>query len=158
MENVLQPREIEGIVIRRLESGDFQKGIIELLSTLTKVGNLTEEIFCRTLSFMNSRPNEYYVIVFEDLATQKLVAHGTLLVEQKLLYEGGKCGHIEDVVVAKNCQGRGIGKQLVTFLVNLSRELGCYKVILDCKDEIKGFYEICGLEQRFVCMAKYHMK
>ncbi|CAG9326817.1 unnamed protein product [Blepharisma stoltei] len=156
MESLIQSRSTEGFIIRRLEIGDYNKGFCELLSNLTVVGNLTEETFQGIFNRINSKPNEYFIIVFEDRVSEKLLAHGTLLVEEKFIHAGGKVGHIEDIVVAKGCQGRGLGKQLVTLLIDLSKELGCYKVILDCKEELKGFYESCGMEQRSIEMAKYH--
>jgi glucosamine-phosphate N-acetyltransferase len=87
----------------------------------------------------------------------KVVGTASLLVERKFLHKGGRAGHIEDVAVHPNYQRRGIGKALVMHLVEEARKRGCYKVILDCKDELAVFYEKCGFKRgqcqmRFDCM------
>jgi glucosamine-phosphate N-acetyltransferase len=87
----------------------------------------------------------------------KVVGTASLLVERKFLHKGGKAGHIEDVAVHPNYQRRGIGKALVMHLVEEAQKRSCYKVILDCKDELVVFYEKCGFKRgqcqmRFDCM------
>lgn len=155
METLISSKAPEGFMCRRLASGDFSKGFSQLLENLTTVGDLNEEKFEEIIEKLNQRPEEYIIIVFVDPENQKLVAHGTILIEQKLIHSGSKVGHIEDIVVSKDLRGRGIGKQLVTSLVDIGRFLGCYKVILDCKDELIPFYESCGLQTRCTHMGIY---
>jgi glucosamine-phosphate N-acetyltransferase len=61
-------------------------------------------------------------------------------------------GHIVDVAVWKNYEGRGVGGALVAAAVQRAKELGCYKVILDCKPELVGFYERLGFAKHDVGM------
>jgi glucosamine-phosphate N-acetyltransferase len=72
------------------------------------------------------------VVVGEHLATKKIVAAATLLVERKFIHACGITGHVEDVVVSKAMRGRNLGVKLIEALKYLSKELGCYKLILDC--------------------------
>lgn len=37
----------------------------------------------------------------------------------------------------------------------MAKEIGCYKVILDCSEGNVGFYERCGLVRKEVQMVKY---
>ena len=60
--------------------------------------------------------------------------------------------HIEDVAVRKGYQGRGVGSSLVKSAVEMARELGCYKCILDCGSELVGFYEGVGFSRHDVGM------
>lgn len=55
-----------------------------------------------------------------------------------------KMGQIEDVVVAPNARGKGVGKVLVQGLLALSTEKKCYKVILNTNDQNIPFYEKLG--------------
>ena len=56
-------------------------------------------------------------------------------------------GHIEDVVVSKEYEGKGIGIKLVTSLLEKAKAMNCYKTILDCNDELIPFYERIGFKQ-----------
>lgn len=77
-------------------------------------------------------------------ATDELVASGTLFIERKYIHAGGIAGHIEDIVVSPSTQGHGLGLRLVKGLRELGELVGCYKVILDCKEEKVGEW-ICLL-------------
>ena len=59
-----------------------------------------------------------------------------------------RVGHIEDVVVSKEFEGRGIGMKLVRSLLEKAEIMNCYKTILDCKDELIPFYERIGFRTR----------
>ena len=49
--------------------------------------------------------------------------------------------HIEDVVVRKEFQGRKIGQKIIKYVLEIAKNKGCYKTILDCSDDVKSFYE-----------------
>ena len=86
---------------------------------------------------------------FED---DRLVGTISLLVEQKFIHNGGLVGHIEDAAVRSDCGGRGIGRALVAHAVEKCRDKGCYKVILDCAENLVGFYGKSGFREAGVCM------
>jgi glucosamine-phosphate N-acetyltransferase len=77
----------------------------------------------------------------------KVVGSTTLLIEQKFIHQGGLVGHIEDVVVDKNFQGQKIGEKIMKYLLDIAKNQGCYKTILDCTDDVKPFYEKLGFKQ-----------
>lgn len=112
-------------------------------------------LFEKRLQEITSNP-DYTVLVVEDRERNGgLVGSATLLIERKLLRDAGLVGHVEDVVVDKTVRGKGIGEGLVKRLVDIAREKGCYKVILDCGEENVRFYQKCGLERKEVHMVKY---
>ncbi len=49
---------------------------------------------------------------------------------------------------------RGYSKKLITFLLDKAKEENCYKVILNCKIELKKFYENCGMIQEGIFFSK----
>ena len=51
--------------------------------------------------------------------------------------------------------GKGIGKTIVKMLRDHGEEKGCYKVILDCKEELLPFYGKNGFERKEVQAAWY---
>jgi glucosamine-phosphate N-acetyltransferase len=77
---------------------------------------------------------------------EKIVGSTTLLIEPKFIHQGGIVGHIEDVVVSKEFQGEKIGKKIIKYVLELAKNHGCYKTILDCSDDVKVFYEEIGFK------------
>ena len=73
-----------------------------------------------------------------------------------LIHNGGLVGHIEDVVVRKDCEGTGIGIKLVLSLLDYAKKKQCYKTILDCNDSVKPFYEKIGFKYESNCMRYNH--
>ena len=68
----------------------------------------------------------------------------------------GKAGHIEDIAVAKDQQGKKLGLRLIQALDYVAASVGCYKTILDCSEANEGFYVKCGFRRAGLEMAHYH--
>lgn len=132
------------IVIRRLKKEDLWNGFLTTLDSLRQTSSI-EKSTAETI-FDKINANEEYIIAVAEL-NGKIVGATTLFIETKFIHNGGKVGHIEDVVVDKNHQGRGIGEKIIRYLLNEAQKRGCYKTILDCKDEVKPFYEKIGFIQ-----------
>ena len=128
--------------IRELKPADFGKGFIETLGNLSDTEGLSLGEARGILKAMK-RAGLYHTFVAVG-ADGKVLGATTLLVEQKFTHGGGLVGHIEDVVVRKGHDGRGIGSSVVKEAVGMAKELGCYKVILDCKEDLEAFYARLG--------------
>lgn len=130
-------------IIRELQKEDLGKGFLTTLDSLRLTSNIdknkAEEIFKK----IDSNPD--HIIAVAELEG-KIVGATTLLIESKFIHNGGLIGHIEDVVVDKNFQGQKIGEKIMKYLLELAANRGCYKTILDCTDEVKGFYEKSGFK------------
>lgn len=131
-------------IIRKLRIDDLQNGFLTSLDSLRKASDIdkskAEEIFKK----IDSNPD--YTIVVAEI-DGKVVGSTTLLIEQKFIHQGGLVGHIEDVVVDKNFQGQKIGEKIMRYLLEIAKNQGCYKTILDCTDDVKLFYEKLGFKQ-----------
>ena len=132
------------IKVREFKEKDLFNGFLESLDSLRKASNLSpkkaKEIFKKI-----SLDKNYKIYVTE--LDSKIVGAATIFIEQKFIHEGGKVGHIEDVVVRKKYQGKGIGQEIVKELVKYAKKKGCYKTILDCSDELIPFYEKIGFKR-----------
>jgi len=93
---------------------------------------------------MKSCPNTYYIIVVEDTHTGEVIGTATLLMEQKFIHDCAKRGRVEDVVVSDQHRGKQLGKLLLTVVTLLAKKLECYKITLDCRDQMISFYESLG--------------
>lgn len=137
---------------RPVKGSDYNE-YLATLSVLTTVGIVSEEQFHQLVETWNRNPDIYFPRVIAD-ENDNVVATGMLLVEQKLIHGCGKVGHIEDIAVAKSQQGKKLGNFLIEQLSMMSKENGCYKVILDCSQHNVGFYEKCGYNDLGVFMTR----
>lgn len=143
--------------VRRLELEDYDKGYMNCLNQLTISVDSTKDEFTTRYNLMKSK-GDYHIFVIVDLNNNRIVASGTLFVEYKILRGCAKKGHIEDIVVDKDTRGSGLGKKIVTRLIKLSEELGCYKTALVCEKDNIPFYEKCGLTEKEREMVIYNKK
>ena len=125
-----------------------------LLGQLTEINVETMEMQ-RTKDFINGLNENHCIYVIECESTNTVIATGTLLIENKLIRNYGKVGHIEDIVVDKHWRGYGLGKILIDHLGKESKSKGCYKCILDCSDENTEFYEKCSYVRKGAQMSLY---
>ena len=141
------------VTFRKLEESDIMAGFLESLDSLRKASDLTEEKSKEIFNKIKSNPNH---VVFIAVLDSKVIGSTTLLIEPKFIHKGGKVGHIEDVVIAKEYQGTGIGEKLINFVLDHAKQNQCYKTILDCTDDVKQFYEKIGFKKHSNCMRFDH--
>lgn len=104
-------------------------------------------------NFVSELHKNHIIKVIEE--DGEIVASGTLVMEPKIIHHFGKVGHIEDIFVNPEYQGQGLGQEIVTHLIDLSKQSGCYKCILNCDVNLIKFYQKCGLEPKNMQMVKY---
>ncbi len=132
------------MLIREMVPADIERGLFEVLSELSKVGDLNGHQAEKILKDRNLRGVKTYVAF--DLG--RVVGTASLLIEPKFIHQGGLVGHIEDVAVDRKLWGKGTGQDLVNHCIEQARQAGCYKVILNCAPSLTTFYEKCGFEVR----------
>ncbi|ORY46488.1 hypothetical protein BCR33DRAFT_715554 [Rhizoclosmatium globosum] len=119
----------EGYTIRPLHGGDYEKGFLDTLGSLTSVGPVSKQQFTERFNYIKARNDTYFTIVVEDLKSGKIIGAGSIIVERKFV------GHIEDIVTAESARGLNLG--------------------LDCAEKNVPFYNKCGFVQKEVEMAWY---
>jgi len=132
------------ILIREIEENDLENGFLESLDFLRKASDIDKNKAKEILKKIKQNTNHIIHVAVDD---NKIVASTTLLVEQKFIHDGGLVGHIEDVVVRKEYEGKGIGIKLVMSMLERAKEKNCYKTILDCNDHVKQYYERIGFKR-----------
>lgn len=168
----------EGYRFRALRRSDYASGFLECLRVLTTVGEISETDFQKQYDSMDAQEG-YYIMVIEDTTRPDVpvVATGALIVERKLyiwshslssvtkklintysIHSLGRVGHIEDIAVSKDQQGKKLGLRLIQALDYVAENVGCYKTILDCSEVNEGFYIKCGFRRAGLEMAHYHNK
>ncbi len=110
---------------------------LESLYRLAPLGNKSAEHL--RIVFTNSR---YKFFAYEQ---QKLVAAG------RVLADGADCSYICDVAVMPSHQGSGLGREMISRLVEASR--GHAKIILYSVPGKEGFYGKLGFRRLLTAMA-----
>ncbi len=139
-------------MIRKLAKSDFNNKYLDLLDQLSSTNqeNFTYDKF---ELFINQLNNNHNIYVIEK--NNKIIASGTLLIENKIIHNFGKVGHIEDIVVDFNERGSGLGKLMINYLIETAKNLNCYKIILNCNESNVKFYEKCGFTKKELEMVIY---
>ncbi|RMZ78985.1 hypothetical protein DV737_g3651, partial [Chaetothyriales sp. CBS 132003] len=145
----------EGYSIRPLRRTDYYHGFLDTLRVLTTVGEPSYATFLERYNFMAAVPSIYFIIVILD-PSSTIVGTGAVIVERKFIHNMGLVGHIEDIAVAKNQQGKKLGLRIIQALDHIAHQVGCYKSILDCSEANEGFYVKCGFKRAGLEMAHYY--
>ena len=105
--------------------------------------NEAERIFDRMLCY----PDYTLHIAICD---KRIVGTFALLIMDNLGHLGAPSAVIEDVAVAPEWQGLGVGKRMMQYALDLASKKGCYKAILSSNLKRKRahvFYESLGFER-----------
>lgn len=132
------------ITIRKLEENDLFNGFLQSMNSLKQASNLSQGKAKEIFNKIKTNPNHF---VYVAILNGRVVGSTSMIIEPKFIHDGQNVAHIEDVVVAKEYQGKGIGEMLMRYLLDLAKENNCYKTILDCSDEVKPFYEKIGFKR-----------
>ncbi|MFB5611334.1 MAG: GNAT family N-acetyltransferase [Nitrosopumilaceae archaeon] len=141
------------VKIREIEKRDLENGFLESLDSLKRASDLDAKKAEKV--FENIKSNQHHKI-FVAIIDEKVVGSTTLFIEPKFIHQGGLVGHIEDVVVTKEFQGKGIGEKLIKASLDFAKNNGCYKTILDCSDDVMPFYEKIGFKKHSNSMRFDH--
>jgi glucosamine-phosphate N-acetyltransferase len=131
-------------IIRELKEADLWNGFLKSLDSLKQASNIEKSKAKEIFEKINANPDHIIAVAELD---GRIVGSTTLIIEPKFIHNGGIVGHIEDVVVNKDFQGKKIGEKIMKYLIEIAKNRGCYKTILDCTDDVKPFYEKLGFRQ-----------
>jgi len=115
----------------------IKRQYLELLSMLTTVEYLSDTVFFHRIKDI-SKMGKIYIGCLGKLERNnfKIIASGTVIIEPKIIRSGKSAAHIEDIVVHEDYRGMGISQKILNLLKKEAEENNCYKIILDCKEEL----------------------
>lgn len=129
---------------------------LNLLNKLTFTPDITNDLFIQQLKKIDEMG---LIIVCTNTNTIdenfKIIGSGTVIIEPKIIRGGKSVGHIEDIVVDERFRGRRIAQTILHMLKEFARKNNCYKVILDCYEEVCHIYTTNGFEIKGTQMAQY---
>jgi glucosamine-phosphate N-acetyltransferase len=121
--------------IREFSTWD-KDGVLSCLKEVWSIDSIEE----KTLLDFIGNDNHLYVVEEDG----EILGCATLHIQKKLIRNGGLAAFVEEVVVKGEHRGKGIGEKLIDKIVEVAKEMGCYKVTLSCFPERVAFYERCG--------------
>ncbi len=124
-------------MIRLAEKSDLPE-ILECLQALsdTSTSNMNE----LHAAFRERELTNIYTFVYKHNQDSKIDGVASVILKRKLSHGGLYEAEISDVVVMRNYQGLGIGKELIRACIDFCKSAKVYKIILTCKTELIDFY------------------
>lgn len=126
-----------------------------LLSELTSTSNIETSLFIKNVERISQMGAIFVAIINNSSNNIEIVASGTIIIEPKIIRGGKNVGHIEDIVVIKHFRGKGISSKILNIIKIYARENNCYKIILDCNNEVKNVYIKNNFFVKGIQMAEY---
>lgn len=134
----------------------FKEEYLLLLSELTITNYIETPLFLQNIERINQMGTIIIGYIGNPLDNSfEIVASGTIIIEPKIIRNGKNVGHIEDIIVSKIMREKGLAQEILNILKLISREKNCYKVILNCKDDIKKVYIKNGFNVKEIQMSQY---
>ena len=130
------------------------KNFKNLYSQLTECELLNEVEFNKWVESIINNENIFMFCIFK-IPYYELIGTACIYLKQCYYRSMAKSATIEDLVVDINYRGKGLGKKLIDYILNYSKKYDIYKIVLQCTNENKGFYEKCGFESKNLLMIKY---
>ena len=129
---------------------------LSLLSELTITPDLDTNLFNQKITLINQMG--CIIVAYIDNPTSnkfKIIASGTIIIEPKIIRGCKNVGHIEDIVVCEEYRENGICNDILEMLKTIAREKDCYKIILDCFENLKRVYSKANFKESGIQMSLY---
>ena len=110
------------------------------MSVLTETPDVGPDAWATRFNDLRDTTRTYFIVVVVSRETDQIVASGGVFIERKFLRGLGNVGHIEDIAVSREMQGKKLGLRMIQALTYISEGVGSYKTILNCSDaNIRAF-------------------
>ena len=131
------------IQIKKIED-KYMNEVIDLLQNISNFKPDNSEYKSIFNSFIEQNDVIGIVAVVKEnkFTDEKVAGFGSVHMTKRI--RGGTVGIIEDIAVFESFRRQGIGRLIVTNLIENARNKKCFKLILDCKEDTKLFYEKIG--------------
>lgn len=143
---------LENEVIR-IESLNINNYNTSYLNLLKQLSNSNIDYNSEKSNLFLENLNDKHIIKILINETNIIIGSITILKERKIIHNYNIAAHIEDVVIHEDYRGKGLAKKLINIAKYECSE--CYKIILNCTEEMVYFYEKNGFQKKNVQMAIY---
>ena len=92
------------------------------------------------IKYIEDLSNFHDIFLLIDEESENIIGCVTILLEQKLIHNLNFVCHIEDFIINNNYKNKGFGSIILTHIKEYAKKKNCYKIILNCNNNIKEFY------------------
>jgi N-acetylglutamate synthase and related acetyltransferases len=134
------------MMIRQAGEPDLPK-LIELLQEMDAEDRLETEEYRAIWNKINQYPY-YKTFVIEE--QDMIIGTCSLIIIDNLGHRGAKLAIAENMIIRQECRGKGIGRQMMQYVIARTQEEECYKLMLSSNKKrtlAHRFYEQLGFEQ-----------
>lgn len=128
-----------------LKDSDSCEHYLDLINQLTPRGHTSDTSTQQFKMFINSLHPNHKIYILKKVNTNEIIASATLILEPKIIYEYGTAGHIEDVIVTHSYRHKKAGTFLINYIVEICKQHGCYKVVLNAAEAVAPRFGGCGM-------------
>ena len=119
----------------------------DLADAMDNTEGIDNGIALKTCQYLLTDDNSHFLVAAKEKAPVGFI---NFTVRQTILHRSPS-GLIDELVVAEEYRGKGVGKQLVQAAIEKCRQFGCCEVEVSTeKTNLKArkFYKKCGFEER----------
>ena len=144
------------IIIRKATKSDLpiiEKLMIELIEYLDNKESFNKNIIDENFNSLLSDKNSYFLVAEFDGAVIGFITFGI----RKTLMHSGPSGIIDEIIVTKIYQDKGLGQILINEATRRCKQLGCREIEVSTEfknNNAREFYKKCGFEERGVILEK----
>lgn len=142
-------------IIKKLGKKDLKPGggLLRTLANLTEVRPMSYKKRLKIFKEIKRERSIIFVAISREKETKgQIIGTVKFVRDQKFTRGGALAAHLEDFAVRKNYEGNGIAKALWSQFLKRARALGCYKIVLDCDQELTPFYKKFGFYEFGICL------
>lgn len=129
---------------------EIKSNYLELMQDLTHAPDVSTYMFTSTIENIHKMGR-----IIIGISDNLIVCSGTIIIEPKIIHGCKAAGHIEDIVVMQSWRGKDLGQTLIDNLSTYGFNNDCYKIILDCNDNLEVFYNKSGFSKKGLQMSLY---
>jgi len=140
------------IIIREAKESDLLtigKLTLELIEAMRNTEGIDIKLIAENCRNLLSEANSYILVA----EIEGIVVGFVNFTTRKTILHRGLSGLIDELIVAKSYRGKGVGKQLLSSVIEKSRQLGCCEVEVSSEKtnaKAREFYRQCGFTERGV--------
>jgi glucosamine-phosphate N-acetyltransferase len=139
--------------MEELSINDYRK-YLNFLKCYREIQEMTYEEFLEIYSRLVKTTRIY---IMKEPLNKNIIGSISIIIEQKLINKNGKVAHIEDLIISPSYRGKGIGSKLLNYAKEIAINENCYKIILNCDENIEDFYKKNDFSKYSISM-KYNIK
>lgn len=144
-----KPQKAFSLVNNGVQLREAIKGDLASILALYKQPDMDDKVLSIEAAgelYLKMRANPHYKIYVAQVG-QDILATFALLMVPSLVQQESYLAIIEDVMVSPKAQGKGVGKLMMSFALELAEKMDCYKLALSSnkkRETAHGFYRALG--------------